>query len=235
MGKWTNDALAPLKEKVSDFVGTFGFDAHNDDELTAVKPASDATSDLAIGFGVGLAIGGGVRALIAGVKKFREVRALATAERDMLRIREQEIRAGLDTEAGSPGFARKTNWQETEAYQRNKYGPEGYEAQKSFLNGTPARYGTRGSTRPDMYAPGHSIEGKNYDLSTSGGRNKLISDASRQAVHRDQNLPTGDLQTIEIDIRGQQIARQELVRIQQAISQRTGGVIKPQDVTFITH
>ena len=39
-----------------------------------------------------------------------------------------------------------------------------YETKKSFLNGKEVPYATRGSSRPDLYITGSSIEVKNYNV-----------------------------------------------------------------------
>ena len=92
-----------------------------------------------------------------------------------------------------------------------------YEAQKSFLNGKEVPYATRGSSRPDLYTTGSSIEVKNYNVTNSSGRNSLIRTISNQVNQRITHLPSGTKQTIIIDIRGQQVTNDVLRQIRSSI------------------
>ncbi len=64
-------------------------------------------------------------------------------------------------------------------------------------------YGTKGSVRPDYYKSGHSVDIKNYDLSTINGRRNLTRNIAKQYKQRVKNLPRGTKQTVVIDTRGQ--------------------------------
>lgn len=80
---------------------------------------------------------------------------------------------------------------------------EGYDAQKSFINGEEVPYGTKGSVRSEFKKNAHSVEVKNYDIETSSGRKSLINNVSNQIKNRLTNLPEGTEQTVVIDVRGQ--------------------------------
>ncbi|MGX6991270.1 hypothetical protein [Pseudolactococcus reticulitermitis] len=82
-------------------------------------------------------------------------------------------------------------------------------------------YGTKGSTRPELYKDGHSIEVKNYDVQTNSGRNNLVNNVSGQIKNRVDNLPLGTNQTILVDIRGQNVTNDVLKEIRQRILEKT--------------
>lgn len=112
------------------------------------------------------------------------------------------------------------------------YGPSGYDAQASFLKGQPTYRGTPGSTRPDLYRSGEAIEIKNYDVSTSAGQNRLVSNVVDQARTRAQNLPAADVQKLIIDVRGQNIGTATLNRLADEIATRSDGVLSNLNITF---
>ena len=99
---------------------------------------------------------------------------------------------------------------------------EGYDAQKSFINGEEGPYGTKGSVRPEFYKNGHSVEVKNYDIETSSGRNSLINNVSSQIKKRLTNLPEGTEQTVVIDVRGQEYNLEILRDIKNKIIEKSG-------------
>ena len=96
----------------------------------------------------------------------------------------------------------RPTWRQSELDVGKDY--EGYDAQKSFINGEEVPYGTKGSVRPEFYKNGHSVEVKNYNVETSSGRNSLINNVSSQIKKRLTNLPEGTEQTVVIDVRGQE-------------------------------
>lgn len=99
---------------------------------------------------------------------------------------------------------------------------EGYDAQKSFINGEEVPYGTKGSVRPEFYKNGHSVEVKNYNVETSSGRNSLINNVSSQIKKRLTNLPEGTEQTVVIDVRGQDYNLEILRDIKNKIIEKSG-------------
>lgn len=99
---------------------------------------------------------------------------------------------------------------------------KGYSSQKYFLNGKEVPYGTKGSSRPELYRQGHSIEVKNYNVQTSFGQNNLINNVSKQIKERLTNLPPGTEQTILIDVRGQNVSNDILKNIRSKILDKSG-------------
>ena len=95
----------------------------------------------------------------------------------------------------------RPTWRQSELDVGKDY--EGYDAQKSFINGEEVPYDTKGIVRPEFYKNDHSVEVKNYNVETSSGRNSLINNVSSQIKKRLTNLPEGTEQTVVIDVRGQ--------------------------------
>lgn len=106
--------------------------------------------------------------------------------------------------------------------------------QQSFKDGLPARYGLEGSVRPDLSHPTLPIhlDVKNYDLSSSANRYNLYRTLATQSAERAKGLPSGSIQGVVLDIRGQCIDPAVLQRIPTNIQQVTNGRIKAQDVIF---
>jgi YD repeat-containing protein len=95
-------ALAPIKESVSEMIGTYGFDAETAEEYQAVKPASDTVSSVTVGFAFSALLGGGIAGIVQGIKSYRQKQAQALDDRAVLRARQLEQRQNLDGEAGPP-------------------------------------------------------------------------------------------------------------------------------------
>lgn len=112
---------------------------------------------------------------------------------------------------------KRPHWRTSEKDIAKKY--PGYKEQKSFMDRKPADYGTKGSTRPDLYRKGsifrrgHAVEVKNYDLSTAGNRKSLVKELQRQLNQRAKDLPKWTKQTVEIDVRGQNISEETMKKI----------------------
>ncbi|MBC1670706.1 hypothetical protein HB945_14005, partial [Listeria welshimeri] len=115
---------------------------------------------------------------------------------------------------------KRPNWRQSEIDAELDY--KGYDSQKSFLNGEEVPYGTKGSSRPELYKQGHSIEVKNYNVQTSSGQNNLINNVSKQIKERLTNLPPGTEQTILIDVRGQNVSNDILKNIRSKILDKSG-------------
>ena len=111
-------------------------------------------------------------------------------------------------------------WRQSELDVGKDY--EGYDAQKSFINGEEVPYGTKGSVRPEFYKNGRSVEVKNYNVETSSGRNSLINNVSSQIKKRLTNLPEGTEQTVVIDVRGQEYNLEILRDIKNKIIEKSG-------------
>ena len=114
----------------------------------------------------------------------------------------------------------RPTWRQSELDVGKDY--EGYDAQKSFINGEEVPYGTKGSVRPEFYKNGHSVEVKNYNVETSSGRNGLINNVSSQIKKRLTNLPEGTEQTVVIDVRGQDYNLEILRYIKNKIIEKSG-------------
>ena len=114
----------------------------------------------------------------------------------------------------------RPTWRQSELDVGKDY--EGYDAQKSFINGEEVPYGTKGSVRPEFYKNGHSVEVKNYNVETSSGRNSLINNVSSQIKKRLTNLPEGTEQTVVIDVRCQEYNLEILRDIKNKIIEKSG-------------
>ncbi|QTD39543.1 ribonuclease YeeF family protein [Sporosarcina sp. Te-1] len=101
-----------------------------------------------------------------------------------------------------------------------------YNAQKSFKDGKEVPYGEKGSSRPDLYQTGHSIEVKNYKITTSSGRSRLVNNVSRQVEKRISDLPNGTKQSVIIDIRGQNVSDEILDELYEKIMNKTNGKVE---------
>ena len=101
-----------------------------------------------------------------------------------------------------------------------------YNPQQSFLNGKKVNYGTSGSSRPDFYKEGSSLEVKNYKIMSQNGKNSLINTIVRQAQKRMTDLPLGTIQTVIIDIKGQEVSDDVLKEIVNAVLEKVDVIIK---------
>ena len=110
---------------------------------------------------------------------------------------------------------------------------QGFRTQVSFKDGVEVPYGTRGSTRPEAYREGLSVEVKNYNLQTSQGRSNLVRNVSRQTQHRAQNLPANTVQQVNIDVRGQSVSRAQLNKMVDRIVERSNGSLRAEDINII--
>ncbi len=115
---------------------------------------------------------------------------------------------------------KRPSWRQSEIDAELDY--KEYDSQKSFLNGEEVPYGTKESSRPELYKQGHSIEVKNYNVQTMSGQSNLINNVSKQIKERLTNLPTGTDQTILIDVRGQNVSNDILKNIRSKILEKSG-------------
>ena len=104
--------------------------------------------------------------------------------------------------------------------------------QISYKDGEEASYGKAGSVRPDWCDGNCSIEVKNYNIHTN--RNNLIQNIAKQAKARAKHLPKNMKQKIRIDLRGQYFSPRDINDIKKRIEAQTNGIIKQNDVQFIT-
>lgn len=75
-----------------------------------------------------------------------------------------------------------------------------YREQVAFKDGQEVSKNTKGSTRPDFHVDGHSVELKNYDISTKSKRTNLVNVIVKQLNDRDIHLPQGTRQTVSNEI-----------------------------------
>lgn len=130
-----------------------------------------------------------------------------------------QVAESNEPNSNNPSDSNRPSWRKSEIDAEQMY--PGYDTQKSFINGKEVPYGTEGSTRPDLYNPGHSVEVKNYDVTTNSGRNNLTNELNRQYTDRAQNLPSGTRQTAVIDVRGQNVSPETLVQLEANIKQKS--------------
>ncbi|MBO1628273.1 WXG100 family type VII secretion target [Bacillus arachidis] len=93
-----------------------------------------------------------------------------------------------------------------------------YNDQVAFKDGQEVSKNTKGSTRPDFHIEGHSVELKNYDISTKSKRTNLVNVIVKQLNDRDIHLPPGTRQIVIIDTRGQTVTDEILMEIRAGIS-----------------
>lgn len=107
-----------------------------------------------------------------------------------------------------------------------------YTPQVSYLKGKQVPYGTAGSVRPDYVGADGSLsfEVKNYNIQTN--TSGLIKNVSQQAIQRAENLPTGMVQHVVIDVRGQTVTDSQKIQIIQGIVQKSNGIISPTSIRF---
>jgi hypothetical protein len=140
---------------------------------------------------------------------------------------------GLTVQEGATDAPVRPSWQDSETNVENDLAGQGYRKQVSFKDGEEVPYGTKGSTRPDHYTPGNSVEVKNYDVSTSAGRSNLVRNVVDQAAKRAANLPEGTTQSLRIDVRGQSVSVDTLNEMASRIAARTGGKVDMSQIRFI--
>ncbi|EOV9527552.1 T7SS effector LXG polymorphic toxin [Bacillus cytotoxicus] len=115
-------------------------------------------------------------------------------------------------------FARPS-WRKTET-EFGEMHPD-YDDQVAFKDGDEVSKNTKGSTRPDFHIEGHSVELKNYDISTKSKRTNLVNVIVKQLNYRDLHLPQGTRQTVIIDTRGQIVTNEILIEIKAGISKKS--------------
>lgn len=183
-------------------------------------------------------------ALTAGVATDEAATAGATAATESaseLVATEGDPAAGLAVREGAvdapvedPSLpSARPSWRDSEQSVGSSYREQGYREQVSFKDGEEVPYGTKGSTRPELYKPSSSVEVKNYDVTTPQGRSNLVRNVVNQAVRRDANVPQGTTQSVVIDVRGQSVSPETLDAVASRIASRSGGVINMDDIVFL--
>ena len=118
----------------------------------------------------------------------------------------------------------RPSWRQSEIDAEAEYAD--YTPQQSFINGEKANYGDEGSVRPDLYKDGHSIDIKNYNVTTSQGRSNLSKNIEKQYYQRLEHLPKGTRQSVIIDVRGQNVSSSTLQDLADNIGRRTNNGIE---------
>ena len=145
----------------------------------------------------------------------------------------KDINVNVETknvDIGKKGPEKRPSWRQSEIDVEKDF-PD-YNAQKSFKDGIEVPYGEKGSSRPDLYQTGHSIEVKNYKITTSSGRSRLVNNVSKQVEKRISDLPDGTKQSVIIDIRGQDVSDEILEGLYEKIMNKTNGNV---DIRFKTN
>jgi hypothetical protein len=129
----------------------------------------------------------------------------------------------------------RPSWRQSELDVGNRLQPGSYRSQVSFKNGVEVPYGTKGSTRPDYFASGRngSVEVKNYNVETALGRDRLVTNVTQQAIYRATHLPSGSSQTVYLDVRGQNVSRQQLNDMIDSMVKRSNGTLFHQDIMIM--
>jgi hypothetical protein len=168
-------------------------------------------------------ISGGARFLAAGSILFKPLKAFKKLD--------DVGNAAVDTVKKDKGIDKtRPSWRQSEIDVEKDF-PE-YNAQKSFKEGKEVPYGEKGSSRPDLYQTGHSIEVKNYKITTSSGRSRLVNNVSKQVEKRLSDLPSGTKQSVIIDIRGQNVSDEILDELYEKIMKKNNGKV---DIRFKTN
>ena len=110
---------------------------------------------------------------------------------------------------------KRRTWRQSE--QKTEQLFSDYSKQKSFIDGNSTNYGKKGSSRPDLYKEGSSIEVKNYDLTKPEGLNRLINNLKQNSAKRTKNIPSGTVQHLIVDAAGQELTSAFLKKVKEKI------------------
>ena len=125
----------------------------------------------------------------------------------------------------------RPRWRESEDVVSDMY--PAHRDQVSFVDGREVDYATPGSTRPEGYAVGESLEVKNYNVQTAAGRSALVRNVTHQAIARAAHLPPGTQQRLIIDVRGQEIPNELRQQLVERIVARSNGALGPYDISIM--
>lgn len=218
-------------------LGTIGLSAVGTKGLGAVSKTGMATTKAAAKAGVGTVKGALKETSIPNLFPYAPQHQLAGANMgvvpfntvDSVGLRDRLLTMAM-VETKGRGKGIRPSWRQSEIDVEKDF-PE-YNAQKSFKDGKEVPYGEKGSSRPDLYQTGHSIEVKNYKISTSSGRSRLVNNVSKQVEKRLSDLPNGTKQSVLIDIRGQNVSDEILDGLYEKIMNKTNGKV---DIRFKTN
>ncbi len=218
-------------------LGTIGLSVVGTKGVGAVSKTGMATTKAAAKAGVGTVKGALKETSIPNLFPYAPQHQLAGANMgvvpfntvDSVGLRDRLLTMAKVEMKGS-GKGTRPSWRQSEIDVEKDF-PE-YNAQKSFKDGKEVPYGEKGSSRPDLYQTGHSIEVKNYKISTSSGRSRLVNNVSKQVEKRLSDLPNGTKQSVLIDIRGQNVSDEILDGLYEKIMNKTNGKV---DIRFKTN
>lgn len=171
-----------------------------------------ASAKTAIDFAFKGAVFGGIS---AGIVKGIETNNFSEAVKAAALAGSEGFKWGAITGAASGGAKELVRLRNTIPTPRQSelYALDFYKGKEqiSFLGGKEVPSGTLSSTRPDIVRMVgdtlEAIEVKNYDLNIPGNRNNMYQELLRQVTERSQNLPTGSLQRVVLDVRGRKYSK----------------------------
>ncbi len=167
----------------------------------------------------------GVGALVKGGIK------LATKADDIVEI---VVRSQDDAAQAANNLpVQRPSWRQSELDVGTPLEQQGFRPQISFKDGEVVEYGTKGSTRPEYYRSGISVEVKNYNVETAQGRSNLVRNLTTQAQHRAENLPDNTVQQVYIDVRGQHVSRAELNDMVEKIVDKSNGILSSENINIL--
>jgi len=130
----------------------------------------------------------------------------------------------------------RPTWQESELKTSGDLDWADFSGQRTFGRGKEVRRGMAGAKRPDGYSQLFrlSVEVKNYGIKTGRDETRLVEDIIEQMIERAPHLPKGSRQGVVIDVRGQRIPARRLTVLRARLVREAGGLVKPDDVVFLT-
>jgi hypothetical protein len=126
----------------------------------------------------------------------------------------------------------RPSWRQSELDDETDRQPD-FAPQVAFKDGKEVSSRTAGSVRPDGVSADKrsaSFEVKNYDINTNP--DGLVNNVVRQALERSRHLPSGMQQNIRIDVRGQQVSKEQLNEVARRIVEQSNGVLRREHVEF---
>lgn len=126
----------------------------------------------------------------------------------------------------------RPGWRQSERDDARDLAPN-FEPQIAFKNGQEVSSTTQGSVRPDGVSKDRrsaSFETKNYDIDANS--DGLVRNVVEQVLERLQHLPPGMQQHIGIDVRGQQVSKEQLNTVAGRIVERTNGLLRREHIRF---
>ena len=83
--------------------------------------------------------------------------------------------------------------------------------------------GAKESVRPDYYKVGHSVDLGGRRIIKKKKRRNLVRNIVKQYEQRLMHLPEGSKQSVQIDLRGQNVSDEVLTKLYTEITQKTNG------------